>query len=86
MSHSFKLTLADEISSVLTRVESHIADSGGSFNGTVERGVFEGKSLLGMIRGEYACVSPEEIIVTITHKPFAVPYSIIESEIRKYFT
>jgi len=85
MSHVFTVKLNDEIPSVLKRVEEEISGSGGSFKGDPEKGSFDGKSILGDIRGEYCCVSGNEIIITITHKPFLVPYHVIESEIRKYF-
>ena len=86
MSHAFTVQLNNEIPSVLKKVESEITGNGGSFMGNEEKGSFDGKSLLGLIRGEYSCVSGNEIRITITHKPLLVPYSVIESEIRKYFT
>ena len=85
MSHAFTVKLNNEIPLVLKKVESEITGSGGSFKGNSEKGSFDGKSLLGLIRGEYCCVSNNEIRITITHKPFLVPYHVIESEIRKYF-
>jgi hypothetical protein len=86
MAHSFSVQLNDEISSVLEKIESHITGNGGSFQGNAERGSFDGESLLGLIKGEYCCLSDNEIKITIKHKPFLVPYSVIESEIKKYFT
>jgi len=53
MAHSFTITLTDEISSVLGRVRSEITGSGGRFEGNTEYGSFDGKSLLGPIKGEY---------------------------------
>lgn len=85
MAHSFRLKTDDDISEVLRKVEAAITHSGGSFSGNAEGGSFSGKSVLGMIRGEYVCVAGCEIVVTIKDKPFAVPYGMIESEIRKYF-
>jgi len=86
MSHSFTLMLVDEMPSVIKRVESEIKDQGGIFNGNTECGSFAGKSVLGMVKGEYRCIAEDEIIITITDKPFLVPYGMVESEIRKYFT
>lgn len=85
MSHVFTVQLNDEITSVLTKVEEKITSSGGSFKGDSEKGFFDGKSMLGPIRGEYCSVSGSEIRITITHKPFLVPYHVIESEIKRYF-
>ena len=86
MSHAFTVELNNEIPSVLKKVESEITGNGGSFKGNEEKGSFDGKTLLGLIRGEYCCLSGNEIRITITHKPLLVPYSLIESEIKKYFT
>ena len=85
MSHAFTVQISDEIPSVLKKVEAEIIGSGGGFKGNSEKGSFDGKSLLGLIRGEYCCISGNEIRITITHKPFLVPYHVIESEIKKYF-
>lgn len=85
MSHAFTVQLNDEVASVLKKVEEEITGSGGSFKGDSEKGIFDGKSLLGPIQGEYCSVSGNEIKITITHKPFLVPYHVIESEIKKYF-
>ena len=86
MAHSFTITLTDEISSVLGRVRSEITGNGGRFEGNTEYGSFDGKSVLGLIKGEYRCIAGNEIEITITHKPFIVPYGTIESEIKQYFT
>lgn len=86
MPHSFTLRLLDEISFVLEKVGTEIKNNGGIFKGTDKAGSFSGNSILGSIQGEYRCVSPDEIEIIITNKPFLVPYSKIESEIRKYFS
>jgi len=85
MAHIFTLAISDEISSVLARVESAITGSGGTFLGDAEKGVFQGNSIMGPIKGEYCSVSGNEIRISIMDKPFIVPYSMIEGEIKKYF-
>jgi hypothetical protein len=85
MAHCFTIRVSDEIASVLKQVESTLASSGGSLDGGTERGSFSGHTPLGRIKGEYHCLSVEEIKVTIIDKPFLLPYGTIESEIRKYF-
>jgi len=45
-----------------------------------------GSSIMGPIRGEYRTLSGNEICITIIDKPFVVPYSMIEGEIKKYFS
>lgn len=86
MAHTFTVALNDEISSVMSRVESAITGSGGLFSGDAEKGVFQGNSVMGSIKGEYCAVSGNEIRITIKDKPFIVPYSMIEGEIKKYFS
>ena len=86
MAHSFKIKLNEDISSVLKKVESHVTGGGGSFRGDEDKGSFDGDSLLGHIKGEYCSISGSEIEITIKNKPFLVPYSVIESEIKKYFS
>ena len=85
MAHTFVVKISDEAASVITKVESEITGSGGTFLGNAEKGSFSGKSVLGMIRVEYCCIAECEISITIKDKPFLVPYSAIESEIRSYF-
>ena len=86
MAHSFTIMLTDELSEVLGRVRDEITGSGGRFEGNNEYGSFDGNSFLGSIKGEYRCIAGNEIEITITHKPFIVPYGTIESEIKQYFT
>jgi len=86
MAHTFTVALNDEISSVLSRVEAAITGSGGTFLGDSSKGVFQGNSIMGPIKGEYCSVSGSEIRITIRDKPFVVPHSMIEGEIKKYFS
>jgi len=65
-------------------MKSIIMGKGGSFEGNTERGSFEGKSVLGIIKGEYRSISHNEIEIIIDDKPFVMTYSAIESEIKKY--
>ena len=86
LAHTFTVALNDEIPAVLTRVGSAITESGGVFSGDAAKGVFQGNSVMGPIKGEYCSVSENEIRITINDKPFIVPYSMIEGEIKKYFS
>jgi len=82
--HSFIVKLKDDISSILSKMQSIIMGKGGSFEGNTERGYFEGKSVFGIIKGEYRSISYNEIEITIDDKPFVMSYGKIESEIKKY--
>jgi len=85
MAHCFTIRISDEIEAVLKQVAQTLASGGGSLDGSTERGSFFGCTPIGRIRGEYLCLSLEEIKVTITDKPFLLTYGVIEAEIRKYF-
>ena len=82
--HSFIVKLKDEVSSMLSKMKSIITGKGGSFEGNKECGSFEGKSVFGTIKVEYRSISYNEIEITIDDKPLVMPYSTIESEIKKY--
>lgn len=86
MAHTFTLTLNDEIAVVLSKIESAITQNGGMFQGDSSKGVFQGNSVAGPVKGEYCSVSGSEIRITIKDKPFIVSYSMIEGEIKKYFS
>lgn len=86
MAHTFTVVLSTDIPSVLARVESVITENGGTFLGDSSKGVFQGNSVMGPIKGEYCSVSGNEMRITIKDKPFIVPYSMIEGEIKKYFS
>ncbi len=86
MAHSFTIEVPDAIASVLSRVESEITGGGGLFQGDEESGSFSGRTPLGTIKGEYRCASGSAITITITDKPFLLPYTVIESTLREYFS
>ena len=86
MSHSFTVQIKDEISSLLKKIESEIIRSGGRFQGNPENGSFDVKSIIGTIKGEYCCISDNEIRITIKDKPFILGYSTIENEVKGYFS
>lgn len=85
MAHSFNVKISRDITAVLKSVESYITGNGGTFEGDAARGIFQGRTPAGMIKGEYSSVAEDEIRITITDKPFIVPHGMIETEIRRYF-
>lgn len=86
MAHSFTISVAGPMSVTLGKVGEEITCGGGVFRGNESCGTFSGKTPLGLIRGDYCCVSGEEIRITIVDKPLLVPYSMIEAKIREYFS
>ena len=84
--HSFIVRLKDQASSMLSKMKSIITGKGGSFEGNKECGCFEGKSVLGTIKGEYRSISDNVIEITINDKPLDMSYITIESVIKKYLS
>jgi hypothetical protein len=84
--HSFIVKLHDEISSILEKFRSKITGNGGRFEGNTKCGCFQGKSVLGLIKGEYRSISDTEVEITIKDKPFTVPYKTIESKIKEHLS
>jgi hypothetical protein len=85
MPHSFNISINNDLPSTLKEVEDSILKNGGEFSGDTTSGEFSGKSILGMIKGEYQCLSDNQVKVTIVKKPFAASNGRIESEICGYF-
>ena len=81
--HSFIVRVKEELSAILNKIKAKITGNGGNFDGNAECGSFASKSGLGTIKGGYRSISVNEIEITIEDKPFLVPYSRIESEIKK---
>ena len=76
----------NEISEILKKVESAITANDGLFEGNTERDIFHYKSVAGLIKGEYRSSSGNEIEITITDRPFFVPYRMIEVGFKKRFS
>jgi hypothetical protein len=84
--HSFNVRLHGQIFSIVDKIRSEITGSGGKFEGDTKCGRFHGKSVLGVIKGEYRSISDTEVEITIEDKPFIIPYGIIESRIKEYLS
>lgn len=84
--HSFNVKLHNQISSIIEKIKSEITGNGGRFEGDTKCGCFHGKSVLGLIKGEYRSISDTELEITIEDKPFIIPYRTIESRIKGYLS
>ena len=80
VAHTFKVSINNDLSSTLKKVEKAIVENGGKFKGNTDKGGFSGK-----VKGEYVVLSKDKVEITITRKPFVVPSRKIESAIREYF-
>ncbi len=81
MAHTFRISIINDLSATLRKVEKAIIEKGGQFRGDADKGEFSGK-----VHGKYVVFSQNKVEITITRKPFAVPNRKIESAIREYFT
>ena len=52
MSHSFNISINNDLTSTLKKVEDAIVKHGGKFTGDTSSGEFSGKTMLGEIKGK----------------------------------
>jgi hypothetical protein len=76
---NFSFTRPQDINRAVQTVRSSIQEKGGTFTGNEQQGNFQSNGITGRYQ-----VS-EVVSVTISEKPFIVPNSLIESEVKKYF-
>ena len=81
---SFTLSLSGSIDDAFEAARRAIKNGGGRLYGDSDSGSFEGKSPLGVIRGDYRR-SGSRISFDITKKPAFVSMSRIESKVRDFF-
>ncbi len=85
MPHVFTVRLDEDRTSIRAKIEALITTHGGKLQGDSEKGFFEGRTVLGPMKGEYQFPSDRELKITVTDKPFLVSYDLIESQLRKFF-
>lgn len=76
------IPFTDSVSSALAKAKSAIENQNGTFNGDENAGDFEVTVFGNTIKGNYS-VSGKTLNLIITHKPFFVPCSTIESLLLK---
>jgi len=77
--HTFSFTRPQNIAQAVQTVRGSIMEKGGTFNGNEQQGNFRADG----ITGQYQIT--DMVNVTISEKPFVVPNSLIENEVKKYF-
>jgi hypothetical protein len=77
--YNFSFAKPGNITQAVNTVRSGITGKGGSFNGNESAGNFEASG----IAGEYRVA--DRVNVTISAKPFIVPNSLIEREVKNFF-
>jgi len=78
-SYNFSFAKPQNISQALQTVQTGIKSKGGTFSGDEQQGSFKASGIAGQYR-----VS-DKVDVTISEKPFVVPNSLIENEVKNFF-
>lgn len=81
--HSFSVDFSGAALDVVAKARGAIEKAGGKFNGDEKKGDFSVPTPAGTVKGVYA-ITGQKFGVDITDKPFIVPGSAIESQVRKY--
>jgi hypothetical protein len=76
----FSLPFQGDPQSLLQRAQIEITKAGGAFNGDNMQGSFRAKSPLGSVEGSYEVVG-QQIVLTISKKPFLLSCRKIEKEL-----
>jgi hypothetical protein len=77
--YNFSFAKPQNITQAVQTVRSGIENKGGTFNGDERQGSFNASG----ITGRYSIA--DSVNVTITEKPFIVPNSLIEKEVKTFF-
>jgi hypothetical protein len=77
--HIFHFDKPQNISQAIQTVQTLITNKGGIFQGDERRGSFKASG----ITGKYTV--SDRVDVTISEKPFVVPNSLIENEVKNFF-
>jgi hypothetical protein len=81
--HKFEATFTGPANETVAKAKGAIEKAGGTFTGNDEKGDFVVKTPAGTVKGTYA-VRGQTFAVDITDKPFVVPGSMIEEQVRKF--
>jgi predicted small secreted protein len=77
--YNFSFAKPQNISQAIQAVRSGIEKKGGTFNGNEQQGNFRASGITGQYR------ISDRVDVTISEKPFIVPNSLIENEVKNFF-
>ena len=78
---NFSIPFSGEAETILGKAKAAVESQNGSFTGDTNSGNFEVSIFANTIRGSYTVIE-QNLNLTITHKPFLVPCSTIESYLK----
>ncbi|MGK3965180.1 hypothetical protein WMF38_13480 [Sorangium sp. So ce118] len=81
--HSFSVPFSGSSQDIVAKAKTAIEKAGGQFSGSEGTGDFSVPTPAGTVKGTYA-IEAQSFSVKITDKPFIVPGSAIESQVRKF--
>lgn len=81
--HSFSVTFTGSAEETVAKARQAIEKSGGTFNGDATKGELVASTPAGKVKGNYR-VEGQNLVMDITDKPFVVPGSAIEAQVRKF--
>jgi hypothetical protein len=81
--HSFSAQFTGPATDTVAKARGAIEKAGGTFTGDDSKGDFVVATPAGKVKGNYA-VTGQSFAVNITDKPFIVPGSAIEAQVRKF--
>ena len=81
MAKSFTVNFTGDPETLVQRAEVAARQNGAQFTGDANAGQFSGSG----VQGRYQ-VSGNTITITIDQKPFFAPWSLVESQIKGFFT
>ncbi|AGP35371.1 hypothetical protein WME98_37220 [Sorangium sp. So ce296] len=81
--HSFSVPFPGSAQDIVAKAKAAIEKAGGQFSGNEGNGTFSVPTPAGTVKGSYA-IAAQSFSVDITDKPFIVPGSAIESQVRKF--
>jgi hypothetical protein len=83
--HSFSVSFTGTADETVAKARRAIEKHGGTFTGDAQKGDLVAATPAGKVKGTYS-VEGQAITVNITDKPFVVPASAIEAQVRKFLS
>jgi hypothetical protein len=81
--HSFSVDFPGAAQDIVAKAKGAIEKAGGKFLGDEKKGDFSVATPAGTVKGVYT-ITEQKFAIDITDKPFIVPGSAIEDQVRKF--
>ena len=81
MAKSFNIIMTAPIKALLLKGKEAAKQNGAMFTGDTTSGSFQGKGLAGEYR-----IEGENLFVTLSQKPFFIPWSVAEAKVREFLS